>query len=146
AIKYSILKQAAGSDIIYDFEKSISFEGDSGPYLQYSCVRARSLIAKAKAANIAEFSSVVPPEATLLEKIIYRYPEVVERAGQTYEPHHIVTYLIELSAAFNNFYANATIVDAKEPAAPYRVALTEAFATVMKNGLNVLGIRVPEKM
>ncbi|MEY2664812.1 MAG: hypothetical protein RIT04_620 [Candidatus Parcubacteria bacterium] len=158
AIKYSILKQAPGGDIIYDFEKSISFEGDSGPYLQYACVRARSLIMKAEAAKIKPFSSsglfgkkkanlaAIPAEVTLLEKILYRYPEVVERAGQTYEPHHIVTYLIELSAAFNNFYANSTIVDATDKAAPYRVALTEAFTTVMSNGLNVLGIRVPVKM
>lgn len=150
AIKYSILKQASGGDIIYDFDKSISFEGDSGPYLQYSCVRARSLLAKAKKAKIKSFSlrkiETIPSEATLLEKILYRYPEVVARAGQSYEPHHVVTYLIELSAAFNNFYANSTIIDKVDTAAPYRVALTEAFATVMENGLNVLGIRVPEKM
>ena len=150
AIKYSILKQAAGGDIIYDFDKSISFEGDSGPYLQYSCVRARSLLVKAKKAKIKSFSlrklEQIPAEATFLEKILSRYPEVGARAGQVYEPHHVVTYLVELSAAFNNFYANTTIVDAKDKAAPYRVALTKAFAVTMENGLNVLGIRVPEKM
>jgi arginyl-tRNA synthetase len=156
AIKYSILKQATGSDIIYDFGKSVSFEGDSGPYLQYACVRARSILAKARAAGIKVKKSafalasgadgVAPLELTLLEKIIYRYPEVIERAGETYEPHHIVTYLVELSAAFNNFYANNTIVSATDVAAPYRVALTDAFVIVMENGLNVLGIRVPERM
>jgi arginyl-tRNA synthetase len=150
AIKYSILKQAAGGDIVYDFNKSISFEGDSGPYLQYSCVRARSLLVKAKKAKIKSFSlrkiKDAPSEAILLEKILYRYPEVIARAGQTYEPHHVVTYLVELSAAFNNFYANATIVDATDKAAPYRVALTKAFAVTMENGLTALGIRVPEKM
>jgi arginyl-tRNA synthetase len=152
AIKYSILKQAPGGDIVYDFDKSISFEGDSGPYLQYACVRARSLLVKAKKAKIKKVgglfsgAATIPEQAILLEKILYRYPEIIERAGQTYEPHHIVTYLIELSAAFNNMYANETIVDASDKYAPYRVALTQAFVTVMENGLNVLGIRVPEKM
>lgn len=160
AIKYSILKQAAGSDIIYDFDKSISFEGDSGPYLQYSCVRARAVIAKAAAAKVkAKLADVVVADAktdgdvapvTLLEKMLYRYPEVIVRAGESYEPHHVVTYLIELAAAFNHYYATTTILDttdkATKTASAHRVAITSAFVTIMENGLNVLGIRVPEKM
>lgn len=153
AIKYSILKQATGGDIIYDFDKSISFEGDSGPYLQYACVRAKSLLAKADAANIKrKFDpSKVKAPATLLEKMLYRFPEVVMRAGDSYEPHHIATYLIELSAAFNNYYANTQIIGAAGDAkadtdAPYRIALTEAFSIIMEKGLGLLGIRVPSKM
>lgn len=157
AIKYSILKQATGGDIIYDFDKSISFEGDSGPYLQYACVRAKSLLAKADAANIKrKFDpSKVKAPATLLEKMLYRFPEVVMRAGDSYEPHHIATYLIELSAAFNNYYANTQIIGAAgataaevkaDTDAPYRIALTEAFSIIMEKGLGLLGIRVPSKM
>jgi arginyl-tRNA synthetase len=151
AIKYSILRQAIGGDIVFDFDKSISFEGDSGPYLQYSYVRAKSVLEKAQ--NLGIMNSVGAwllqnslGEISSLERMLYRFPEIAERAGREYAPHYLATYLIELAGAFNNFYANEKIVDEKDSDSPYRVALTEAFSTVMKNGLNLLGIMVPEKM
>jgi arginyl-tRNA synthetase len=147
AIKYSILRQAIGGDIIYDMEKSFSFEGDSGPYLQYATVRAKSILEKAKAAGISEIATtVVDWETTALERYLYRFPEIVERALQELEPHHIATYLIELSSLFNAFYANHQIIKEGDSLSSYRVALTKAFATTMENGLTLLGIRVPTKM
>ena len=147
AIKYSILRQAIGGDIIFDFDKSISFEGDSGPYLQYSYVRAKSVLAKAETEGIRGLTSnrreVKPLE---LERLLYRLPEVVERAAEELQPHYIATFLIELAGAFNSWYANEQIVKVGDPASPYKVALTEAFAKAMKNGLWLLGIKVPEKM
>ncbi|MDO8564907.1 MAG: arginine--tRNA ligase, partial [bacterium] len=144
ALKYSILRQAVGGDIIFDFEKSISFEGDSGPYLQYSYARAQSVLRKVDKVEPFSDSKVQPPEVGLLERTLYRFPEVVERAGTLYEPHHVVTYLIELSGAFNTWYAQEKIIGSKEEA--YRLSLTQAFATVMKNGLSLLGIPVLEQM
>ena len=164
AIKYSILKQSSGSDIIYDFEKSISFEGDSGPYLQYSFVRAKSILAKAKVEGVvgAEKNGEdggkggaggkggegegISGEISVLEKILYRFPEVVDRAGREFEPHLISTYLVELAGAFNSYYAKNQIVNKDDPGSSYRVLLTEAFSTVLKNGLNLLGIPLPAKM
>ncbi len=146
AIKYSILKQAVGGDIVYDFEKSISFEGDSGPYLQYSCARAKSVLEKAKEEGIEISAKEFPIETTELEKLLYRFPEVVERAGKEDAPHYIATYLTELARAFNGFYANNKIIDKNDKNSSYRVALTSAFATTMKNGLKLLGILVPERM
>ncbi len=160
AIKYSILRQAIGGDIVFDFEKSISFEGDSGPYLQYACVRAKSVLRKAGSSqddifesprvvsshSTRHFKQVSRSEPILLERLLYRFPEVVERAGNEYEPHYVVTYLTELAAVFNGWYAQEQIVSKDDPASPYKVALTEAFATTMKNGLWLLGIEVPEKM
>ncbi len=147
AIKYSILRQAIGGDIIFDFERSISFEGDSGPYLQYASVRAKSVLAKAVAEKIQANTALPESWATIvLERLLCRFPEVVERAGKEYEPHYITTYLTELAGVFNGWYANEKIVDEKDQASPYKVALTQSFATVMKNGLWLLGIAVPEKM
>lgn len=83
---------------------------------------------------------------TILEKLLYRFPEVVERAGEEYSPHYIATYLIELASSFNNFYGQGKIVDKMDINSPYKVALTEAFSIVLKNGLNLLGIQAPEKM
>ncbi len=148
AIKYSILRQSSGDDIIFDFGKSISFEGDSGPYLQYSTVRAASIREKAIAQGVptSTESSVYPDSISILEKILYRFPEIVERSAREYEPHYITTYLIELAAAFNNYYAHNQIVSVTDPASPYKVSLTSAFETVMRNGLHLLGISIPEKM
>ncbi|MDO8443009.1 MAG: arginine--tRNA ligase [bacterium] len=161
AIKYSILRQAIGGDIIFDLEKSISFEGDSGPYLQYAYTRAKSVLEKAKNVPISKESSILdriigkkvkpslklmPSEVSELETMLYRFSEIVERAGKEQSPHYVATYLIELARIFNAYYAKFKIVDAKDGYSPYKVALTSAFAQVMENGLEILGIRVPERM
>lgn len=146
AIKYSILKQSIGGDIIYDFEKSISFHGDSGAYLQYSFARAQSILRKAKTEKIKPLLNKIPDTIGEFEKIMHYFPEVVEKAGQEYEPHYIVLYLTELASAFNNYYSKNKIVDKNNSLSPYRVALVQAFSTVMKNGLWLLGISSPEKM
>jgi arginyl-tRNA synthetase len=155
AIKYSILRQAIGRDIIFDFDKSISFEGDSGPYLQYACVRANSVLEKVK-----NYTTLKKPRGTLdmskaafdtwktteLEKYLYRFPEVVERAGREYAPHYIVTYLTELASIFNSFYSKEKIIDENDPSSPYKITLTAATANILKSGLHLLGIKVPERM
>jgi len=162
AIKYTVLRQSLGRDIIFDPEKSLSFEGDSGPYLQYAFVRAKSLLAKAKDLSIVQSvsdielakndSTVDIGEKTAnevmlkLEKTLERYPETIERAWKDLSPHHIANYLVDLAGTFNSFYANTQIVKADDITSPYKVALVQAFSIVMKNGLAVLGIRVPEKM
>ena len=147
ALKYSILKQEAGKDIIFDFDKSLSFEGDSGPYLQYAGVRAKSILDKAKKEGIkAEINFKNNLMIGELSKLLIRFPEVVERAGKEYAPHYLATYLTELASAFSSFYAQETIVDKNDVKSPYKVSLVEAFYTVMKNGLNLLGIKVPDQM
>lgn len=146
ALKYSILKSSLGSDIIYDFDKSISFEGDSGPYLQYTAVRASAIIRKAKEAGVSEELKAIPEEVTVLEHMLYQFPEVVARAYESLEPHHIATYLTELASAFNSFYGNTQIINKEDSNSGYRVALVEAFYNTMKNGLYLLGIKTPKKM
>lgn len=145
AVKYSILKQAAGNDIIFDFDKSLSFEGDSGPYLQYTHARACSLMTKAKDAGIKMSFKKMPEKIEDIERFLERFPHIVERAYAEQEPHYITTYLIELAGSFNTFYAHERIVDGGEHA-PYRLALTEAVSIVLKNGLWLLGIEAPERM
>jgi len=146
ALKYSILKQSTGGDIMYDFDKSISFEGDSGPYLQYSYARANSVLEKAKKENIFPDPHAFGMEISEVEKLLYRFPEVVSRSASEYEPHYIASYLIEVARAFNSFYGNTVIVDTKDKTSSYKIALTFAFSFVIKNGLQLLGIQVPEKM
>ncbi len=145
AIKYSILHQSLGKDIIFDFDKSLSFDGDSGPYLQYTHARARSILEKAQAED-------VEPEVSDrkmiygVEKLLYKFPEVVKRANDELAPHLIATYLVELAASFNNFYATQTIVDKKDSESGNRVAIANGVSTVLQNGLYLLGISAPIKM
>jgi arginyl-tRNA synthetase len=151
AIKYMILKQAIGGDIIFDFDKSISTEGDSGVYLQYAYARASSVISKMKAGTSVEFKKTSEPEVeegvSRLEKLLYRFPEVVERAGKEYAPHYITTYLIEIAGAFNSFYAHNQIINPDdEEKTRERIDITEATRQVLKNGLIILGIPVLERM
>ncbi len=145
AIKYTILRQAIGGDIIFDFDKSISFEGDSGPYLQYATVRANSILNKAS--NISA-SEKLPDgwQTANLERLLERFEGIVERAGVEYAPHHITTYLTELAGEFNSFYASGKIIDEADNASGYKLSLTKAFVHIMTSGLDLLGIRVPEKM
>ncbi|MDD5318717.1 MAG: arginine--tRNA ligase [Candidatus Pacebacteria bacterium] len=147
AIKYSILKQATSKDIIFDKEKSLSFEGDSGPYLQYSYVRAMSVIKKSVEKNELEKKegSENIPAISELERKLYRFGEVVSQACQDQAPHTVAQYLLEMAAAFNSFYASTPILPAGSER-EYRLSLVKAFAIVMKNGLWLLGISAPEKM
>lgn len=146
AIKYSVLRQAIGGDIIFDFDKSISFEGDSGPYLQYSTVRANSILKKAEGVVSPSFDLPENWQTTNLERMLERFGNVVERAGKEYAPNHIVTCLTELAGEFNSFYAGNKIIDDGDASSGYKLALTRSFAETMTKGMNLLGIRVPDRM
>ncbi len=147
AIAFGILKAGRMTDIAFDLSDALRLEGDTGPYLEYSTVRAGSVVEKGKK-EIADFDGTVPDgwQTTDLEKYLYRFPEIVSRAGAELAPSAIATYLIELSALFNAFYGKEQIVNAEDSTSPYKLALTEAFRTTMKNGLSLLGIETPEKM
>ena len=145
AVKYSILKQAIGKDVIFDFNASISLLGNSGPYIQYTYARARSVLRKAMGLKISASLGGKIGDYPTVSRLLYRFPEVVLRAGKEYAPHQIATYLFELAQAFNNFYAEEKILE-DSSAAAHKVALTEAVATVLKNGLFLLGIDAPERM
>ena len=146
AIKYTILKIAAGKDIVFDLKKSISFEGDSGPYLQYTHARACSVLEKAKGAGVQLSAGHAPEVPYEIERLLYQLPEVIEYSTDEREPHHLVTYLTELAGAFNTFYAKERIADPQDEYAPYKAALTEAVQITLANGLWTLGIVAPERM
>jgi arginyl-tRNA synthetase len=146
ALKFSILRAAAGNDINFDPETSLSFEGDSGPYLQYSTVRAQSVLAKADSLGAKLLGIPAEWQTTDVEKVLIHFPEIVKHAIEQWSPHFVVTYLLELAQSFNSWYGNTKIIDATDPTSPYKLAITKAFAQTMTNGLNLLGISVPDKM
>ncbi|MEN8252295.1 MAG: arginine--tRNA ligase, partial [Patescibacteria group bacterium] len=147
-IKFNILKQRVSKNIAYDPDTAISFEGDSGPYLQYTYARCKSVIEKAKEQNIKSVTDgVVCDKSQDIEKLLAQFGEVVERSSNEYASHHVANYVLELAHEYNAYYAENIIVDIKNPElSAYRVAVTVATAQVIKNALMLLGIRVPEQM
>jgi arginyl-tRNA synthetase len=141
AIKYLILRQAPGGDIVFSPERSLSLDGDSGPYLQYALVRARSVLAQERSAG-AEDS--MPAEAYDLERLVIRFPEVARRAEEGRAPQQVAQYLTTLAGGWNSFYAQERIVGGQHEA--YKLRLAAAFANTMTNGLALLGIPAPERM
>lgn len=146
AIKYSMLKQEAGKDIVFDYEKSLSFVGDSGPYVQYTHARCRSLLKRGEEEGLKPKKDN-PSSATLeLEKELLHFPEVVLRATKEYAPHYVATYLHELASSFNTFYGKEPIVEKDDPESTYKLFVVNAVAETLKKGLYLLGIEAPEKM
>ncbi|MFT7328060.1 MAG: arginyl-tRNA synthetase [Crocinitomicaceae bacterium] len=147
SVKYAVLRNQAGKNINFDPETSLSFEGDSGPYLQYTYARSGSMIRKALDLGI-DIDSTRPEnwETTDIERYLYRFPEVVDVAFKELAPHMIVTYITELAQLFNSWYGNTKIVDEEDETSAYKLALTQSVAQVIKNGLWILGINAPEEM
>ncbi len=146
AIKYAILKVGMGKNIVFDLDKSLSFEGDSGPYLQYTYARCKSVLEKAYP-HRGEYKAQIPKdwEVTNIEKLLYRFSEIVERSVLEYTPHYIANYLNDLASAYNSWYGQDKILDGTD-AEQYKLTLTQATATIIKNGLNILNIDTPERM
>ena len=140
AIKYMILRQAPGSDIVFDPEKSLSLDGDSGPYLQYALVRARKILTYTG----GESGTDIPASPYTIERLILHFPEVVARAARELAPNLLVNYLTELASEWNSFYATEQVLGSSEEI--YKQRVTRAFANTMMNGLKLLGIPAPEKM
>ncbi len=144
ALKYQILKQGAGKDIIFDRERALSIEGDSGPYVQYAHARAHQICEKARSEGVSALYDETAA-ASEVARLIHRFPEVVEYAAKLYEPHIVTNYLISLASCFNSWYAQEQILDGTTGAA-HKVAITDAVRKTLKNGLWILGIPTPERM
>ncbi len=148
AIKYSILRQNPGQDIIFDFDTSLSFDGDSGPYLQYTYARLRSILRKAGDVKMKSDFELLEDEAELaLARKILEFPDMVAQAQARYAPSALATYLHRLASAANHFYETTPILaDENKERIAVRLALVETTARVLKIGLWILGMSAPEKI
>ena len=146
AIKYATLKGNILQDTVFDKEQALSFEGASGPYLQYTHARICSVLEKASTANISVDTTQTPENPYEIEKVLYRFQEVLTDAAIARAPHKVATYLTELAGMFNSFYAQEKIADPADQYAPYKTQVAQAVAQTLKNGLWVLGIEEPKAM
>ncbi len=146
AIKYSMLKTAPGSNVLFDLKKSIDIKGNSGPYLQYTYARTQSVInkLKTKGNNIQSDDASLNDEERELVRMFIKFPEVIEEAIGKYAPNLICNYLFSLAQSYNNFYNTHKIIgDDNEKT---RIKLTRSTGQILENGLNLLGIKAPKKM
>lgn len=149
AIKFHMLKVAAQKDIMFNPKESISFEGETGPYIQYTYARAKSILEKAGKANIKKFDTLrlTGPEEQKIIKLLASYPAQVEKSLKQLSPHVICQFLIELAESFNTFYHKHSVLQAgSDEIKNERLVLVQATAQVLKNGLSLLDIEAIEKM
>ena len=166
ATKYAFLKYKMGGNIIFDPKESVKMTGNSGPYLLYSCVRAKKILAGVennRKANVRDNGSdlaseahndgpersgsraiaLTPFERNLIKKIL-EYKDILREAVNDMAPHKVANFLYELAQEFSRFYENCPVAGSDEEAE--RVKLVEKYLEVMTHGLNILGIEIPEEM
>lgn len=152
AVKYSILKQNPGQDIAFDFEKSLSFEGDSGPYVQYSYARLASILRKAggapPASAAADAAALLDSELELaIVRKIVEFPDVVAHAAERHLPSGVATYLYRLASLANKFYETMSVLkETNATRRSARLALVRVASEILANGLSLLGVHAPERI
>tara|TARA_Y100000034_G_scaffold71518_1_gene86277 strand:- start:5318 stop:7006 length:1689 start_codon:yes stop_codon:yes gene_type:complete len=147
AVKYIILKNEPARDVNFSWQTALSFEGNTGPYLQYSYARASSIIRKADKKNFNKSTKEIPTltksEIELIKKIS-QFPEIITDTGDKMNPSLITNYSFELAQVFNEFYHSDKVIGAEDEG--FKLRLVDAFRTTLKNALHLLGIEVMEEM
>ena len=149
ALKYFILKVDARKNMLFNPEESIDFNGNTGPFIQYTYARIRSILRKAantSTSSLSSASSLADKEVELIQKLS-EYGAVVEQAGKDYSPSGIANYCYELTKVFNQFYHDYSILnEPDEQKKAVRLVLAKNVAKIIKNAMALLGIEVPERM
>ena len=146
AVKFYDLKTDRRNGYDFDLEAMVSFEGETGPYIQYAYARIQSILRKANFQPDAEATySLNDPESWEIIKLLQDFGRVVKRAADNYEPSLIAKYAISLAQAFNKYYAHTRILD-ESPERDSRLALSYSTAVGLKEALRLLGVEAPEKM
>ena len=147
ALKYFILKVDARKNMLFNPEESIDFNGNTGPFIQYTYARIRSILRKAPSmTSPASSTSLADKEIELIQKMS-EFGAAVEQAGKDYSPSGIANYCYELTKVFNQFYHDFSILnEPDEQKKAVRLMLAKNVAKIIKNGMGLLGIEVPERM
>ena len=146
AVKFYDLKTDRRNGYDFDLEAMVSFEGETGPYVQYAYARIQSILRKANFTPSADATySLSDPESWEIIKLLQDFSRVVKRAAENYDPSLIAKYAINLAQAFNKYYAHTRILD-ESPERDSRLALSYSTAVVLKEALRLLGVDAPDKM
>ena len=145
AVIFGALYNNKIKDITFSYDKVLNFEGETSCYVQYTCARANSVLAKGGTAKDFAIGQVLPQEFELVKQLS-EFPATLKDALEKYEPCFIARYAVDLAQKYNKFYFDCKILNAEEKERNFRLALTEATLITLKNALSLLGIGVPEKM
>ena len=145
AVIFGALYNNKIKDITFSYDKVLNFEGETSCYVQYTCARANSVLAKGGRAQSFEAKNILPQEFELIKQLS-DFPATLKDALDKYEPCFIARYAVDLAQKYNKFYFDCKILGAEEGDKNFRLALTEATLITLKNALSLLGIGVPEKM
>ena len=147
ALKYYILKIDPKKRIAFNPEESIDFQGNTGPFIQYTYARIQSILRKAGTQETFSIDISLHPKEKELLKLLLLFPGVVQNAALTYSPAVIANYVYELVKEFNSFYQNVSILGEEDlQKRTFRVQLSAKVAEVIAIGFDLLGIQVPERM
>jgi arginyl-tRNA synthetase len=148
ALKYFILKVDARKNMLFNPEESIDFNGNTGPFIQYTYARIRSILRKAEGiASQADLTNELNEKEIELIQKMNEFGTAVEQAGKDYSPSGIANYCYELTKVFNQFYHDYSILnEPDEQKKALRLMLARNVAKIIKNGMSLLGIEVPERM
>lgn len=147
AVKFSDLASDPRKDVIFDWDKIMSLDGDSGPYLQYTYARCKSVLNKTaikEQKNLDSYPSEFNEDEMMLIREFYKFEEKIVEAGTRFSPSVIAEYILGVARKYNEFYAKNRIIDQKEEV--FRVFLTRTTASIIETGLDLLGIETVEKM
>lgn len=145
SVKYSFLKVSPQMEIYFDFDESISLEGNSAPYINYTYVRTQGILGKTKIPDILPNTLLNEDESFLLRKIAV-FPLFVWESAKKLAPHIIAGYLYDLAQQYNNFYQKNPVLKAEKEKLALRIYLTQSVGNILKKGLFLLGIKTVEKM
>lgn len=148
AVKFFDLSQNRLSDIVFNWDKMLNLKGASAPYVQYSYARLKSVLRKTKKPLAVKIDTglIKEKQEQALLRHLAHFTEAVEDAATRYEPSRLAEYLLKLAEKINYFYESSPILSAEPEIKKNRLALVEGAAIVIKNGMNLLGIEVPERM
>jgi len=146
AIKFMMLKIDLVKDIYYNPQESISFEGETGPYVMYAYARCKSILRKHAFSNQANYSMLKKDKEIELIKQLSLYPKIIKDSQKIKSLHRLCHYLLDLAKKFNEFYQECNVLKSESNIMQARLGLVNATATVLKNGLNMLGIEALEQM
>jgi arginyl-tRNA synthetase len=148
ALKFFMLKYDPMKDFIYNSKESIKFEGETGPYVQYSAVRINSILKKSKIKlEKINYSLLTNPSEEKIVTLLSNYPNIIKKSTSEYKSSILCKYLIDLSKEFNTFYHKCQVMDKNNiELTKSRLVLIKGIYSVLEDGLNILGIKIPSKM
>ena len=146
AVVFHDLKTERMNSFDFNLEEIVQFEGETGPYVQYTHARSRSILSKyGQEVDLSVEFDLSDDYAWEVAKKLADYPRIIRQAGDRYEPSVVAKYLVQLAQLFNKYYANSRILD-QDAGTTSRIALVAAVAQVLKDGLHLLGLHAPDKM